>query len=98
MGSHRRKSTAPTDFPDAMTFRPTLEEFKDFPGYVRKIEAAGAHEAGICKIVCPDGWVPRKAGYDVDGFPFRIQRPVEQTMTPMAEEKGFRGVFQVRVP
>ena len=33
-----------------MVFRPTSEEFKDFAGYIRKMEAQGAHKAGIAKV------------------------------------------------
>ena len=33
-----------------MVFRPTVEEFKDFSGYVKKMEAAGAHKVGVAKV------------------------------------------------
>lgn len=41
-----------------MTFRPSLEEFKDFNRYVAYIESQGAHRAGLAKVqfrVGPEG-------------------------------------------
>ncbi len=93
MASLGRRAYVPRDFPEAQTFRPTLEEFEDFPAFVRKMEAAGAHHTGIAKVVCPDGWVPREVGYDVDSFDFRLERPVETKMVPVGQE---RGVYQAK--
>lgn len=31
-------------------FRPTWEEFKDFPKYIEYIESQGAHKAGLAKV------------------------------------------------
>lgn len=36
-----------------MTFRPTLEEFRDFGKYIAYIESQGAHRAGLAKVSCP---------------------------------------------
>lgn len=33
-----------------MTFRPTMEEFKDFAKYVAYMETQGAHRAGLAKV------------------------------------------------
>ena len=36
--------------PGIMVFRPTLQEFRDFSGYVKKMEECGAHRFGIAKV------------------------------------------------
>lgn len=36
-----------------MTFRPTMEEFKDFAQYIVYMESQGAHRAGLAKVVLP---------------------------------------------
>lgn len=33
-----------------MTFRPTLEEFREFAKYIAYIESQGAHRAGLAKV------------------------------------------------
>lgn len=33
-----------------MVFRPTYEEFKDFPNYIKYMESCGAHLAGLAKV------------------------------------------------
>lgn len=33
-----------------MVFRPTWDEFKDFPSYVQYMESRGAHKAGLAKV------------------------------------------------
>ena len=75
--SNRRRSLA-IEIPESMTFKPNMEEFRDFKGYIEQLEKRGAHKAGICKIVPPEEWVPRKAGYGVDTFKFQIEAPVKQ--------------------
>lgn len=37
--------------PRIMVFRPTLEEYQDFPKYVEYMESKGAHKAGLAKVV-----------------------------------------------
>lgn len=39
-------------------FKPTMEEFKDFEGYMNKIECWGA-KSGIVKVVPPQEWCVR---------------------------------------
>lgn len=33
-----------------MVFRPTWDEFKNFPKYVEYMESKGAHKAGLAKV------------------------------------------------
>lgn len=33
-----------------MVFRPTWDEFKDFPSYIEHMESKGAHKAGLAKV------------------------------------------------
>ena len=33
-----------------MVFRPTFEEFKHFPEYIKYMESKGAHKAGVAKV------------------------------------------------
>lgn len=37
--------------PKIMVFRPTYDEFKDFPKYVEFMESQGAHRAGLAKVI-----------------------------------------------
>lgn len=38
-----------SSIPKIMVFRPTWEEFKDFPKYIEYMEQRGAHKAGLVK-------------------------------------------------
>lgn len=43
--------------PEAPTFRPTEEEFRDPNEYIRKIAPEGS-KYGICRIIPPENWNP----------------------------------------
>ena len=43
-------SSGGSGVPKIMTFRPTMEEFRDFNAYIKHIESKGGHLAGICKV------------------------------------------------
>ena len=43
-------SSGGSNIPKIMTFRPTMEEFKDFAKYMDYIESQGAHKAGLAKV------------------------------------------------
>jgi len=69
-----------------LVFRPTLEEFRDFPKYINYMEECGAHLRGIAKIVPPKEYVPRRGGYDDVNMP--IPAPISQIVT------GKLGIYQ----
>uniref|UniRef100_A0A182QYU3 [histone H3]-trimethyl-L-lysine(9) demethylase n=1 Tax=Anopheles farauti TaxID=69004 RepID=A0A182QYU3_9DIPT len=69
-------------------FRPTWEEFKNFPKYIEYIESQGAHKAGLAKIVPPPEWKPRKGGYDLDKLDLTIPAPICQVVA------GKQGLYQ----
>lgn len=33
-----------------MVFKPTYDEFKNFPAYIKYMESKGAHRAGVAKV------------------------------------------------
>ncbi|CAL8328720.1 unnamed protein product [Lota lota] len=59
-----------------MTFRPTMEEFKDFNQYLVYMESQGAHRAGLAKVIPPKGWKPRRTYDDIDDL--MIHAPIQQ--------------------
>ncbi|KAK0144138.1 Lysine-specific demethylase 4B [Merluccius polli] len=62
-----------------MTFRPTMEEFKDFRKYVAYMETQGAHRAGLAKVIPPEGWKPRRCYDTIDDMV--IPAPIMQVVT-----------------
>ncbi|EFJ44031.1 Jumonji domain-containing protein [Volvox carteri f. nagariensis] len=66
---------------------PTLEDIqKPFEAFIEKHEYSIA-QAGIAKIVAPEGWSPRRQGYP-DDLDFNIERPIRQHAT------GSRGLYR----
>ncbi|XP_060889825.1 lysine-specific demethylase 4B [Labrus mixtus] len=62
-----------------MTFRPTMEEFKDFAKYIVYMESQGAHRAGLAKVIPPEGWKPRKSYDSIEDMV--IPAPITQVVT-----------------
>lgn len=62
-----------------MTFRPTMEEFKDFAKYIVYMESQGAHRAGLAKVIPPEGWKPRKSYDTIEDMV--IPAPIMQVVT-----------------
>ncbi|KAF7663565.1 hypothetical protein LDENG_00206760 [Lucifuga dentata] len=62
-----------------MTFRPTMEEFKDFAKYIVYMENQGAHRAGLAKVIPPEGWKPRQSYDTIEDMV--IPSPIMQVVT-----------------
>ncbi|XP_016411327.1 lysine-specific demethylase 4B-like [Sinocyclocheilus rhinocerous] len=62
-----------------MTFRPTMEEFKDFGKYIAYIETQGAHRAGLAKVIPPKDWKPRRSYETIEEMV--IPAPIMQVVT-----------------
>ncbi|XP_021563535.1 lysine-specific demethylase 4C [Carlito syrichta] len=62
-----------------MTFRPSMEEFRDFNKYLAYMESKGAHRAGLAKVIPPREWRPRQCYDDVDNL--LIPAPIQQMVT-----------------
>jgi jumonji domain-containing protein 2 len=72
---------------DIMVFTPTMEEFRNFPSFVSYMEAQGAHDRGIAKIIPPKEWSPCRDYQKVEDF--KISTPVSQFVT------GQQGSYQM---
>ncbi|XP_065834231.1 lysine-specific demethylase 4A-like isoform X2 [Oscarella lobularis] len=75
-----------SDKTEIMVFRPTMEEFKDFHGYVKYMERCGAHKFGGAKVIPPKGWLARRSYENVD---VNITCPIEQSFS------GGQGLFRL---
>ncbi|KAG6917212.1 hypothetical protein DXG01_003417 [Tephrocybe rancida] len=60
-------------------FKPTMEEFKDFEGYVSKIECWG-NKSGIVKIIPPKEWTDSLPPLKEQLAKVKIRTPIEQHM------------------
>ncbi|UJO18457.1 Lid2 complex component lid2 [Fulvia fulva] len=70
--SPERTTPRVLNIPQAPTFRPTEEEFRDPMEYMRKIAPEGS-KYGIVKVVPPDSWNPDFA-INTERFHFRTRR------------------------
>jgi len=77
---------------EPMTFYPTIEEFSNLTKYVEYIESLGAHRAGICKIVAPKEWVPRRQGYNPADMDHIEIKPVQQDISVTDIEGAFKTI------
>ncbi|XP_053490049.1 lysine-specific demethylase 4B isoform X1 [Ictalurus furcatus] len=62
-----------------MTFRPTIEEFRDFAKYITYMETQGAHRAGLAKVIPPKEWKPRRSYETIEDMV--IPAPIMQVVT-----------------
>lgn len=77
-----------TGKPKIMVFRPSYDQFKDFPQFIKYMESKGAHKGGIAKVVAPKEWIPRKSGYDLKDINLSIPAPICQVVN------GKQGLYQ----
>ncbi|RDX44633.1 hypothetical protein OH76DRAFT_1408862 [Lentinus brumalis] len=81
----------PEDDPAALrgipVFKPTMEEFQDFEGYMTKVEPWGMR-SGIVKIIPPKEWTERLPSVVPQLENVRLKNPIEQHML------GQGGLFQ----
>ncbi|KAJ5176827.1 uncharacterized protein N7482_002704 [Penicillium canariense] len=92
------KRIRPHGLPEAPTFRPTEEEFKDPVAYMRKIAPEGK-KYGICRVIPPENWQPSFA-IDTERFHFKTRRQelnsVEGGMAPRSANVAAGGVTPQR--
>ncbi|XP_005522736.1 PREDICTED: lysine-specific demethylase 4C isoform X1 [Pseudopodoces humilis] len=62
-----------------MTFRPSMDEFREFNKYLAHMESQGAHRAGVAKVIPPKEWKPRKHYDDIEDLV--IPAPIQQMVT-----------------
>lgn len=81
--SNGRTWLSPEDDPLAQrgipVFKPTMEEFIDFEGFVSKIECWG-QKSGIVKIIPPDEWAESLPSIKEPLSNIKIKNPIEQHM------------------
>ncbi|KAL5969796.1 putative lysine-specific demethylase 4B [Taenia solium] len=62
--------------PEVPVYRPKESEFREFAMCMSLIERMGAQHMGLCKIIPPTSWCPRRSGYkDIN---FTIEKPIVQ--------------------
>uniref|UniRef100_K7G7K5 [histone H3]-trimethyl-L-lysine(9) demethylase n=1 Tax=Pelodiscus sinensis TaxID=13735 RepID=K7G7K5_PELSI len=71
--------TPPNPSCKIMTFRPSMDEFREFNKYLAYMESKGAHRAGLAKVIPPKEWKPRKHYDDIDDLV--IPAPIQQMVT-----------------
>ncbi|CDS37276.1 Transcription factor JmjC domain containing protein [Echinococcus multilocularis] len=65
--------------PEVPVYRPKESEFREFAMCMSLIERMGAQHMGLCKIIPPTSWCPRRSGYkDIN---FTIEKPIIQFCT-----------------
>ena len=69
--------------PTPPTFHPTLAQLADWEGFVATMEEAGAHRVGIAKLIMPEGWQPRKKGYNLSNLNLEVDKLLTQKIKPI---------------
>ena len=75
-------------------FTPTMEQFKDFYGYVKSIEKIG-QAAGLVKITPPQEWIQQQnTSVDLVSA-FKIKNPISQTFNCGGLPAGVQRQFNI---
>lgn len=70
-------------------FYPTMADMMGgFEAYIERVCEKKLAKFGLCRIVPPPEWSPRKRGYDDSVMDFTIDRPIRQHTT------GSRGLYR----
>ena len=75
--------------PTPPTFHPTLAELANWEGFVATMEEAGAHRVGIAKLIMPEGWQPRKRGYNLSNLNLEVDKLLTQKIVPTSVQGAF---------
>ena len=76
-------------FPTPPIFHPTLDQLADWEGFVTTMEEAGAHRIGIAKLIMPEGWQPRKGGYNLSNLNLKVDKLLTQKFIPTKVQGAF---------
>ncbi|KAI0084382.1 hypothetical protein BDY19DRAFT_997737 [Irpex rosettiformis] len=81
--SEGRTWLSPEDDPLAQrgipVFKPTMEEFQDFEGYMNRVECWG-NKSGIVKIIPPQEWRDSLPSVNPQLMDVKLKNPIEQQM------------------
>ena len=64
------------------TFSPTMEQLENWEEFVDTMEEAGTHKIGIAKLVMPEGWQARQAGYSLGNIDLKVGKVLNQHIIP----------------
>ena len=71
------------------TFYPTMEQLENWEEFVDTMEEAGAHKIGIAKLVMPEGWQARQAGYSLGNIGLKVGKVLNQHIIPTKVDGAF---------
>ena len=54
------------------TLSPTMVQLENWEEFVDTMEEAVAHKIGIAKLVMPEGWQARQAGYNLGNIDLKV--------------------------
>ena len=84
-------------FPTPPIFHPTLDQLADWEGFVTTMEEAGAHRIGIAKLIMPEGWQPRKGGYNLSNLNLKVDKLLTQKISGNLEINIYYGSTLVNI-